>query len=229
MRITQLWRYPVKSLAGEALSSVPVENAGFAFDRRYAIIDRGALRDGKTLTARQNSAMLSYHAAASDDGDVIVTAPGGERHRWDDPELGKRLTAMVQHPIAMAESAGERFFDAQNILVISAASLRALGEEWQAPVDGLRFRPNIIIDGPDLTPFVETTWRQARFAAGSAAFEAVDLCERCVVPTIDPRTLVRSPALLRLLVEKHDTRFGLYCRVWKTGDIHVGDAWSVVR
>ncbi|MDQ6780461.1 MAG: MOSC domain-containing protein [Candidatus Eremiobacteraeota bacterium] len=228
MRITELWRYPVKSLAGEALSSVAVEHAGLAFDRRYAIIDCRPLREGKTLTSTQNATMLSYRAVVRDDN-VVVTAPTGRRHRWDDPELEKSLAALLQQPIALAESEAERFFDQHTILMVSAASLRALGEEWQATLDGQRFRPNIVIDGTDLAPFVETTWQQARFNAGGAAFEAVELCERCVVPTIDPKTLERRPDLLRLLVQKHATYFGLYCRVSQTGDIHVGDTWKVVR
>jgi len=48
-------------------------------------------------------------------------------------------------------------------------------------------------------------------------------CERCKVITMDPDTTEQTPELLRLLVERHDERLGMYCRVVRPGRVAVGD------
>jgi MOSC domain-containing protein len=52
----------------------------------------------------------------------------------------------------------------------------------------------------------------------------VDRCERCKVITMDPDTTVATPELLRLLVERHDERLGMYCRVARPGRVSIGDS-----
>ena len=39
MHIAELWRYPVKSMAGEELDSVEVTARGLTGDRAYALVD----------------------------------------------------------------------------------------------------------------------------------------------------------------------------------------------
>ena len=47
--VAELWRYPVKSLLGEQLQEVQVEERGVVGDRLYAVTDRrGKLGSGKT-------------------------------------------------------------------------------------------------------------------------------------------------------------------------------------
>jgi len=59
--------------------------------------------------------------------------------------------------------------------------------------------------------------------AGDAELEVTDRCERCKVITMDPDTTEAVPELLRLLVERHDERMGMYCRVVRPGRVAVGD------
>jgi len=100
-----------------------------------------------------------------------------------------------------------------------------LSQEYGAPVNPLRFRPNIVVDGPEASAFEEIEWPGATFSAGEAVFEALHPCERCVLTTIDPETLVMDPAFLRLVVQKHGGRFGVYCRVVRAGTVTIGDEW----
>src|SRR5579872_6488315 len=111
MHITHLWRYPVKSFAGEALTSVEVQKNGFAFDRCYALIDRTTHRDGKTLTARQRAATLSYAARMRDERELVVTAPAGTNLSWDDPRLERELSTTLDQPFSLGRSDTERFYD----------------------------------------------------------------------------------------------------------------------
>ncbi|MFN2464119.1 MAG: MOSC N-terminal beta barrel domain-containing protein, partial [Candidatus Dormibacteria bacterium] len=45
-RVAALWRYPVKSMAGEALAVADVSWHGLAGDRRWAFIREGQERSG---------------------------------------------------------------------------------------------------------------------------------------------------------------------------------------
>jgi uncharacterized protein YcbX len=226
MVITHLWRYPVKSLAGEPLTSTRLDQGGIPFDRQYIIIDGEATRKGKPLTARQVGELLAYRGAVEGE-EVSVRAPSGASFAIDDA-LSSHLRSALDRSLSIesAPAPGEPFHDAHDILVLNAASVRALEVEWGKPLDPLRFRPNIMLDGDDLTPYIENDWVGRRFRAGEAVLEGAAMDERCVLPTIHPRTLARDPSLLRLIVERHDQCFGLYCRVAKAGKVAVGDEWA---
>ena len=89
------------------------------------------------------------------------------------------------------------------------------------PIDHRRFRANLYVDG--IEPEEELRWLGRVIRAGDAELEVTDRCERCKVITMDPDTTTATPELLRLLVERHDERFGVYCRVVRTGRVAVGD------
>jgi len=227
MRITHLWRYPVKSLAGESLTHAHVDRGGVPFDRRYIIIDGDAKRRGKALTARLVADLLAYRATVEGQA-VRVRAPDGRVFAMDDA-FSSHLESALSRPISIetAVVAGQPFHDAHDILVLNDASVRALEQEWGSKVNPLRFRPNIMLGGDDLTPYVENEWVGRHFKVGEAIFEGAALDERCVLTTIDPDTLARDPSFLRLIVERHDQCFGLYCRVERAGKIAVGDEWQL--
>ncbi len=222
-------RYPVKSLAGESLTSVQIAQGGIPLDRRYAVIDRSEKLDGKQLTARRNAALLSFQARVASDQAVMVRTPSGSTRSIEDPRFAAELQDTLGQPVTIERAQGENFHDAHDVLVLSAASLRALEAQWQAAINPLRFRPNIIIDGDGLAPFEETQWVGSTFQAGTATLAAAALCERCVLTTIDPETLVKSPSFLKLIVEEHAACFGVYCRVQNPGLMSVGDPWTICR
>lgn len=107
--------------------------------------------------------------------------------------------------------------DAAPLLLVSEASMRQLNE-WVAaeaplpdprldpgdisgtatpagPLDIVRFRPNVIIDGRE--PFAEDAWRELRI--GNTRFRVTELCDRCVMTTIDPTTLAGGKEPIRTL------------------------------
>jgi uncharacterized protein YcbX len=225
MNITQLWRYPVKSLGGERLESSPVSPGGIRFDRQYMIVDGDQHRHGKALTARLVAKLLAFKAVAAD-GQVRVKTPGGEMLSCDG-DFAQYLQRTIERPLWIEALApqGTPFHDAHDILVVNVASLRSLEQEWGKMLNPLRFRPNILIEGDDAPPYIENGWVGRRFKAGDVVFEGAALDERCVLTTIDPDTQVTDPSLLRLIVERHNQCFGLYCRVLSPGNIAVGDEW----
>jgi hypothetical protein len=70
-RLTDIWRYPVKSCRGHRLTKAVVEPWGLAGDRRWMVVDG----DGRFVTAREHSRLVLVNPTL--EGDVIrLAAPG---------------------------------------------------------------------------------------------------------------------------------------------------------
>jgi len=229
VRITHLWRYPVKSLGGEPLQATSLDRGGMPFDRSYRLVDEVEGREGKPLTARQLPKLLSFKASATAGGGVRVAAPDGATIDAGD-ELAVMLRSKFDRALRVeAVSFGAYpFFDDSDLLVINAASVRALGEEMSLPVTALRFRPSILLDGDDATPYIEDDWVGRSFAAGTAEIAITQRNIRCVFTNIDPDTCEVNPDVLRHIAERHEQCFGVYARVAKPGTISVGDEWRAL-
>lgn len=101
--ITELWRYPIKSMAGERLTSVSVRPGGVVGDRRWAL--RNAQTD-KIISAkrpRPYGQLLEWSAKTLSDGSVIAVGPDGGEYAAGSPELDEKLTAAFGEPLLVAE------------------------------------------------------------------------------------------------------------------------------
>lgn len=76
MRISALWRYPVKSLQGEDLAEATVDADGLRGDRLYGIRD---LATDRILTARREPRLLLAAAALDENGPPEISLPDGDR------------------------------------------------------------------------------------------------------------------------------------------------------
>jgi len=217
-RVREIWRYPIKSMAGERLESCRIVEHGLEGDRRWAFIDWSPNRAGKPLTIRQHAKLLTYRARLVDGG-VEVAAPNG-LVQVADASLAATLAAESSRPLELREHAGGNF-DSEHVLIVNLASVEAFALEAGMGVDRRRFRANLYVDG--LEPEEEVRWLGRRIRAGEAEVEVVSRDERCVVITRDPDTTEAAPELLRLLTERHDQCMGIYCRVITPGRVAVGD------
>jgi uncharacterized protein YcbX len=227
MRVTQLWRYPVKSMRGENLKSTHFGRGGIPFDRRFALIDDTpeSHRRGLRTTAREHPALLGFAASVAD-GSVVVQMPDGAVMDVTQPDVGERLTQETGLRFALADDPNGANHDAADILVINEASVRQLATEWGQHVDLRRFRPNVVIDGD--AAFEEESWVGRKLRVGGAVLDVVSPCGRCVITTMDPETLVTDPSFLRLMAQLHRTNFGVYCAVFEPGDAGLGDECSLL-
>jgi uncharacterized protein YcbX len=216
--VTEVWRYPVKSMAGERLESCMVTDRGLDGDRRWAFIDRSPNRDGKWFNIKQHAPLLTYRARLGG-GALELVAPDGAA-----VELGRDLLPRFQvegeRPLELRELPGENFDDS-HVLIVNMASVKSFAVEAGMPLDHRRFRANLYVEG--LEPEEELGWLGHVIRAGDAELEVTSRCERCKVITMDPDTTEATPELLRLLVERHDERMGMYCRVVRPGRVAVGD------
>lgn len=187
MRITTLWRYPVKSMLGERLDAVALEPAGLECDRGFALIDSST---GMVATAKHPRLwrdLLKYSATVAD-GRVLITSPSGWTLDARDPDVGERLSAALGRPVRLASDrpeaatverpAPEDVLDHGVEAEVEAATLE-IGQGTPgatfvdyAPVhvitsatverigtEHLRYRPNVVVETPPGTePFVENAW-----------------------------------------------------------------------
>src|SRR5207244_2786214 len=96
-RVVQLWRYPVKSMAGEQLPTAGVSWHGVEGDRRWAFIRPGLERsDFPWMTIRELAAMGDYRPRLADperpdESVTTVVTPGGRELDVSDPALAAEL------------------------------------------------------------------------------------------------------------------------------------------
>ncbi|MFI5283648.1 MAG: MOSC domain-containing protein [Candidatus Dormibacterales bacterium] len=218
-RVAEIWRYPVKSMAGERLESCVIEATGLVGDRRWALVDGTPNRAGKPLTIREHDKLLTYRARLEDGGAKVV-GPDGAVHAVD-AGLARLLAKESLRPLRLRDLAGANF-DASPLLIVNLASVRAFAAEAGMHVDHRRFRANLYVDGLDA--FEEVSWVGRQIHVGDVRLQVVARDVRCVVITRDPDTTAATPALLSLLGERHDTCMGVYCQVSRSGQVAVGDS-----
>lgn len=216
--VNEIWRYPVKSMAGERLDSCAITQSGLQADRRWALVDGTANRAGKLFSIRQDERMMTYRARLNGDGVEIVT-PDGEARRLDE-DLVTDIARQTGRPLTLRDLAGANFDDSP-VLVVNMATIGAFSLEAGFAVDHRRFRGNLYLDG--FEPEEELRWLGNRIRAGDAELEVIKRCDRCVVITRDPDTTTASAALLRILTDTHETCMGVYCAVLRPGKVVVGD------
>lgn len=219
--VLSLHRFPVKSMAGEAVDALDVGEHGAEGDRRQAVW----LRGGRRLTARVAPRMLAWRASLN--GGLVVTAPDGREFGWGD-ELEDAVGDFLGKPVALVDDP-HGLYDVQGTLLVTfEASRRRLEEELGFAVDVRRFRTNIHVDLPGAGPFDESGWEGRRLRIGDAELAIDHACDRCAITIHDPETLESEPDVLRVINDRHDTFFGVRVRPLGAARIGVGDAVELV-
>lgn len=146
-RVAGLWRYPVKSMAAEALDSAEVDWNGLAGDRRWAFIRAGLVGSGfPWLTIRENPQMWRYLPRLTEtsrpDGCVtLVRTPAGAEVDVTDPALAEELGHGAR---VIRQSRG--IFDTAPLSLLTTQTVQALSVMTGAALEPLRFRPNLLVE-----------------------------------------------------------------------------------
>jgi uncharacterized protein len=223
--VTELWRYPVKSMLGERCEHLDVEARGAAGDRLYAVRDAdGRLGSGKNSHRhRRIEGLFEFRAVAAAEAPQI-TFPDGRRMLASDPGVHAALSATLGVPVTLAVEKEVPHHDAEPLHLVTTASLawlRALRPD--ARIDERRFRPNLLIDVPGEGQ-VEREWVGRTLRAGEAVLRVVERTGRCVMITMPQSELEEQPGLLRTLSQGGgEPLFGVYAEVLSPGRIRLGD------
>lgn len=211
VQVAEIWRYPVKSLAGEQLDTVNVSSAGIPGDRVVQVYDAR----GRIVTSRTMPALLGLRGTTSSDGEPLVN---GEH--WTAPGIRKTIEAIVGPGARLVRDEGPSRFDVLPLLVATDGAIDALG------LDRRRFRPNIFVAGVE--GLAERHWPGRRARIGEAIIAFQKLRGRCVMTTYDPDTLEQDPSVLRRIVRDMDGRLALDSYVIEAGRISVGDPVELI-
>lgn len=220
MHVAELWRYPVKSMAGERIAEIQIGKDGLRGDRRVAVFDRLGRRPDHPLSARDHPGLLNFRARSVPDGPT-VEGPGMPATKWDEERVRQAVSEHCRRELELAE-VPQGAFDDSPLLVIALSSLRELGDELGRQVDRRRFRANIYLDGTELEPGSEPTWTRRQIDIEGTVLVALDGCPRCSVTTRDPDSLETWPQLLRHLVLTRAEMMGVYCGVERPGRLAEG-------
>lgn len=210
-RVEGLWRYPVKSLAGEALLTAELTPAGIPGDRIVQVRGPEGVR-----TSRINYRLLGLHATLGPAGQPLVNG-----HPWRSDVVLAYVQGAAGADAWLEADEGLERFDILPLLVATDGAVKEFGRDVR------RLRPNILIGG--VHGMDETHWPGSELHIGDAVVRLDSLRPRCPMTTVDPDTLVRDPEVLRDIGRRFDGRLALNAEVLHPGVIHVGDPVTLVR
>jgi len=227
--VEAIFRYPVKSMAGERLEAANLGWHGLDGDRRFAfrrINDRSGM---PWLTASRLPDLLLFtpHSENGVTGELLthVRTPDGE----DMPIFGDDLAAEVRRrygaPVQMMQLR-HGIFDEATISVIASDTIREVARLAGRSLDVRRFRPNILVRLLRPTSFQEDEWLCGVLSFGEgddAPAVAVTMRDqRCSMVNLDPDSASPAPEVMKAIVRAHENNAGIYGAVTRTGRLAVG-------
>lgn len=243
-RVESIYRYPVKGLSAEALPRVALEaDRPLPFDRVFALARPTAPidHDNPQWAKKGLFAMLMLDeglAHAQTELDLAEMRLTVRRHgrleasgRLADPDERRALEDFFWSllpnfsapPVLVRSRAGHFMDKPDNVIsLINLATLRALEEQWRVPIDPLRFRANIYVDGA--RPWEEFDWIGHEVRMGGVVFSVDRKNGRCGATNVNPLTGQRDldiPGSLRAAFGHKN--LGVYLIARQGGVISVGD------
>ena len=244
MHLASLYRYPVKGLTPEPMQRVALA-AGetLPFDRAWAI-ENGLgrfdaahprhlpkvnflmlMRDERLATLRTQFDDASETLTILRDGKQVargqLTTPLGRQ--LIEQFLAAYMKAELRGPPKIVHAQGHSFSDVapKCVHIVNLASVRELERTLGRPVDPLRFRANLYLEGVE--PWAEFGWMGKEIGIGDARLSVFARTTRCDATNVDPARGVRDmavPAHLQRTWGHQD--FGIYAKVVTGAEIAVG-------
>jgi uncharacterized protein YcbX len=211
LSLGQLWRYPVKSMAGEQIQRATLTDLGVPSDRLVWVRGPEGVR-----TARRQYQLLGLRGTLSPEGEVLVNG-----HPWDSPVAAELVRAAAGEDAWLERAPTGYQFDILPLLVATDGAVAAFGRDIR------RLRPNLLITG--VNGMDETTWEGAELNIGDAIIELDSLRGRCPMTTVDPDTITRDPAVLKDIGRRFGGRLALNAAVGRGGEIVVGNPVTLHR
>lgn len=258
IQIARLFFYPIKSCRGIEVEEFEVSTSGPQYDRQWMIIDG----TGKCVTQRQipkmglietqmngdrvafkTPLMAGFIQSKTTDHRIPVSIWGADAEGLVcDDKSNEMLADFLGKKVLLVEATPEKrrlnpkygkgainFPDSQPILMISEESLAELSKRMGREIEMERFRPNIVIRGVR-QPHEEDNWE--KYSVGSIVLKKTRLCSRCVMVSLDPKTGVADPSVLKMLaryrtIEGSGIAFGTQGVPMNAASIQIGDLLKV--
>jgi uncharacterized protein YcbX len=248
--IASLWRHPVKGFTPERLTRASLQaGAYFPCDRIYAVEDGPSGFDpaapawitkqkftvlakiAEVARARtaydEASGVLSASADGRADFSGALTTPAGREAFAD--WLSGFLGEAASRPLKVIQAPGHRFTDHPegHLSIVNLASVRDLESRLGRPVDPLRFRANLYVDG--WPAWIENERVDADVMIGPVCAHVFSPIVRCAATHVDPASGERDLDVVGGLHAQYGhLHCGVYLHVTEGGTIAEGDAAEIV-
>lgn len=220
--VVAIRRYPVKSMGGEALDRVELDDRGLIGDRWFAIEDQdGHFASGKdTRRFRRRDQVFNYHSRTDADGRVTVNGNGAS---WTvgDAELDHELSRVMDKVVRVTPENGVAHQDDGSVSLVGTASLQWCSERLGIDADPRRLRANIVVRTDE--PFIEESWIGRTIRVGSCWLCVVSRIERCRMIDIAQDGVTPQQRWLKPLAQHRDMNLAIYADVAAPGQICIGD------
>jgi uncharacterized protein YcbX len=229
-RIGAIFRYPVKSMAGELLDVARLSLHGIEGDRRFAFRRLGDQSGFPWLTASKLPQLLLYKPFGRDGNTAEllpthVRTPDGKEYELQSGELREEVSKRYGSEVELM-NLKHGIFDEACISVISLGTVHGVERASGRNVDLRRFRPNVMIETASAEPFEENRWvgQTLLFGDGNsaAAVRVTMKDERCVMINFDPETVERDSEVMKTVVRLNGNYAGAYGTVVRAGELRVG-------
>lgn len=232
-RISAIFRYPVKSMAGELLDVAKLSWHGIEGDRRLAFRRLNDKSGFPWLTASKLPQLLLYKPFGLDSNTVEplpthVRTPDGKEYELRSDELRQEISSRYGSGVELM-NLKHGIFDEGSISVISLGTVHSVARESGRGVDLCdvrRFRPNVVIETNGAEPFEEDRWVGRTLMFGEAnsesALRVTMRDERCVMVNFDPDTAERDSEVMKAVVRMNENYAGVYGTVISAGELRIG-------
>lgn len=229
-QVEAIFRYPVKSMAGERVEAANMGWHGIDGDRRLALRRMQERSGFPWLTASKLPDLLLFTPLRHEDGvqgdlPTHVRTPEGEEM----PVFGEELAAEIERrhraPVQMMHLR-DGIFDEASVSVITTDTVREIGRLAGRDPDVRRFRPNIVVRLLRPNPFQEDKWLGGVLVFGepgegpSVSVTMRDV--RCSMVTFDPDSGRSDPEVLKSIVRANQNNAGIYGTVIRAGRLATG-------
>lgn len=247
--VVSIYRYPVKGMTPERLERVGlVAGETLPLDRAYAIENGQGRFDPEApkhlpkinfLMLMRDERLAALEARLDDATHTLTLSRAGRQlargdlttplgRRMIEQFLGAYMQTSLRGAPRIVAAPGHSFSDVADkcVHIVSRASVRDLERVHGMPVDPLRFRPNLIIDGAE--PWAEFGWIGKTLTIGGVVLSVFKRTQRCDAINVDPVTAVRDASLPATLQRTYShTDFGVYAHVTMGGEIAPGQSLTV--
>jgi uncharacterized protein YcbX len=228
--VSLLSRFPVKSTAGESLSSAAVGDRGLLHDREWAVYTAdGGIASGKTTRRfRKVEGLMGWRSTVVPAGVSFGELPAllsadGSTYRVDDPAAAEALGRAFGQPLTLRPETTVPHHDECGVHLVTTSSIRRVEQLVAGRVDVRRLRANIVLDTGGIG-FEEDAWTDGDLALGpEVVLRLGPGMPRCVMVDQSQADVPAGPPVLRALGRTHDVLLGLQAHVIHTGIISIGD------
>ena len=204
--VTAIRRFPVKSLAGEALEETPVEADGLPGDRASSLVVRtGHARIGKTYRGKENDRL---HTVSSGSKAVELARTRG---------------------VDVTLESGDRYFDDAPVSLLIDRWMDGLSAALGYRVEPERFRTNFLVAATEGFALEEDDLTGRELALGNVRLRVRYPIERCVATTYAPDGSGNDARVLRYIAQHRSSWMGIYCDVTAAGIVRIGDELSAIE